>query len=102
MIKDSPFPFSFCFFQKRKKRKKKRERKKKKKGNEIVGKKKVFPFQTVRCVVKGDCLFSSSFLVNGEVCGDYYFLFYSPFPHLVHTNTNNTNHNTNTGVLTGG
>ena len=23
------------------------------------------------------------------VCGDYYFLFYSPFPHIVHTNTNN-------------
>ena len=33
-------------------------------------------------------MFSSSFLVNGEVCGDYYFLFYSPFPHIVHTNTN--------------
>ena len=39
---------------KKKKRKKKRERKKKKKGNEIVEKKKVFPFQTVRCVVKGE------------------------------------------------
>ena len=33
-------------------------------------------------------MFSSSFLVNGEVCGDYYFLFYSPFPHIIHTNTN--------------
>ena len=33
-------------------------------------------------------MFSSSFLVNGGVCGDYYFLFYFPFPHIVHTNTN--------------
>ena len=44
--------------------------------------------------MKRDCLFSSSFLVNGGVCGDYYFLFYSPFPHIIHTNTNQSNTNT--------
>ena len=55
----------------------------------------------MRCVVKGErreivCSLRPSWLM---VCGDYFFLFYSPFPHIVYTNTNttNTNHKTNTG-----
>ena len=52
-----------------------------------------FPFQTVRCVVKGErreivCSLCPSWLMVRCL--------------IVHTNTNNTNHNTNTGVLTGG
>ena len=64
--------------EKRKKKKRKKKRERKKKRREIV------------------CSRHPSWLM---VCGDYYFLFYSPFPRIVYTNTNttNTNHNTNTG-----